>query len=88
MKIEYKVEGKTVERSVFKSFVNNLTTLKVWEQVIEENKKEIETYSAAIVFKIVDKKLIVLTENSLLFKLSYIVKNHLQNNKHQLAFSA
>jgi hypothetical protein len=87
MKIDYKVEGKPVERSVFKSLVNNLNIFKVWEQVIEESKSEIESYSVAIVFKIVDKKLIVLTENSLLFKLSYKVKNHLQNNKQKLVYS-
>ncbi len=87
MKIDYKVEGKHVERSVFKSLVNNLNIFKVWEEVIEESKNEIEAHSAAIIFKIVDKNLLVLTETSLLFKLSYKVKRHLQSSKQNLIYS-
>jgi len=77
MKVFYKIEGQTVERSIFKSMVGSQPTFNAWENVIEENKQEIEKRYASVVFKITDEKFHVLTETSLLFKLAYEVKKKL-----------
>lgn len=74
MKIFYKIDGDRVERTVFKDKVANPQLFNAWEKVVEEHKEEIENKSAAVVFKINDRLFHVLTDTSLLFKLSYAVK--------------
>jgi hypothetical protein len=81
MNIFYKIDGDRVERHVFEDKVANPQMFNAWEKVIEEHKEEIENKSAAIVFKINDTLFHVLTDTSLLFKLSYAVKQKMNTGQ-------
>lgn len=79
MKIYYKIDGNSVERNTFNSLVNDMVLFNVWEKVIEENKEEIENKHVAIIFKLVNGKLQVLTDTQMLFMLNHQVKKELFN---------
>jgi hypothetical protein len=77
MRVAYKIEGENVHRSVFQNTVNDPLVLDIWEKVIEEHRNEIEERNAAIIFKIRDNEMRVLTETYLLVKLSSAVKKQM-----------
>lgn len=78
MKITYKIDGQVVDRSVFAHIVADPLRFEIWEMVIMQHQDEIEKKLAAIVFKINDRKLHVLTETALLFKLSFLVEGQMK----------
>ncbi len=79
VKITYKIDGNSVDRSTFNSIVHDMLLFNAWERVIERNKAEISEKHIAVTFKLVNDKMHVLTDTQMLFKLNYEVKNELFN---------
>ena len=73
MKITYKIEGQPVDRNIFRSMLTDVNTFDAWENVVAQHKDEIEAKLASIIFKLNNKKMHVLTETELLFKLTFQV---------------
>ncbi|HXS36810.1 MAG TPA: hypothetical protein VN721_08925 [Flavipsychrobacter sp.] len=79
MIIHYKIEDKKIDKDIFSRLHPNIADLEIWEQVIEEQKSEIEAAQASITFKLNDGKFHVITETHLLLKLFGEVKKYLGN---------
>lgn len=67
--IKYKIDGHEVDKTTFEKFHPDSDVRQAWERVIEQQKEEINKLDVGIVFKLINGRFKVLTDNLLLFKL-------------------